>query len=83
MDAEHESLFASPVSEIVEHEILTWEGTDRERRVVRDCRRCVVSPETYGTGVVAASGIAHIVPMYGDTTLCGKDATGPEWWWPL
>lgn len=68
--------------EIVPHAVVTFEETGEERIVERDCEVCHRAAESYGCGVVSPSGIAHIAVGGGDT-LCGHDATGSDWWWPL
>jgi hypothetical protein len=73
----------APVSEIVGFRTATFIESGETREVVRDCKVCRSAPEVYGDGVLSPSGIAHIVAGYGDHTLCGKDATGESWWWPL
>jgi hypothetical protein len=60
----------------------TFIETGETRTVERDCKVCLRGQEVYGDGVLSPSGIAHIVASYGDTTLCGKNATGESWWWP-
>lgn len=73
----------APISEIVGVRGIRFEDTGIERLVTGDCKVCMRAREVYGEGVVAPSGIAHIVPSYGDRTLCGKDATAIGWWWAL
>lgn len=51
--------------------------------VTANCKVCArVWPfKDGGLFVVSPSGVAH----HGDggDTLCGHDATGDNWWWPL
>lgn len=49
----------------------------------RACKVCKVDQECVDRGwcVISSSGVCHDVD--GDTTICGKDATGDGWWWPL
>lgn len=50
----------------------------------RLCARCVAANrgawKTQGV-VNARTAVEHIGD--GGDTLCGIDATGPQWWWPL
>lgn len=66
-------------SEIVAYDIVVFEDTGEERKIVRDCRRCN-NPATHGLPVISPTGVAHIVAG-GERTFCGKDATGDGWWW--
>ena len=52
--------------------------------VKRRCRACMRTWKwtKHLNVVVSTSGIAHEGKDYG-MTACGKDATGPGWWWPL
>ena len=68
--------------EIVPSAVVLFEETGEERIVERDCKVCRRAAESYGCGVVSPSGVAHIGIDGGDT-LCGHDATGDGWWWPL
>ena len=49
----------------------------------RGCLVCNVNDKHIEQNLVIVSpaGIAHF-GSYGDT-VCGKDATGDNWWWPL
>ena len=53
--------------------------------VVSYCKICLgprnLKPLS-GQEVVSPSGVAHY-GMDGGNTLCGHDATGDNWWWPL
>lgn len=70
-------------SEILPHRVVVFEESDEgERLIVRDCKVCLRACEpVYGTGVVSPSGIVHVAEY--EDTLCGHDATGADWWWPL
>lgn len=70
------------VSEIAQLRVVTFEETGDTREVLRDCASCLRAGEHYGCAVISPSGIAHI-GCDGGNTLCGKDATGDAWWWPL
>lgn len=68
-------------SEILRHSVVVFEETGEERAVLRDCKVCRRHAEVYGTGVLSPTGVAHITEY--EDTLCGKNATGERWWWPL
>lgn len=68
-------------SEIVPYRVVVFDETGAERTVVRDCKVCLRAHEVYGQGVVSPTGIAHITEY--EDTLCGHNATGEDWWWPL
>lgn len=68
-------------SEIIRANVVTFDETGEEREVVRDCKVCRSAREVYGQGVVSPTGIVHITEY--EDTLCGKNATGSDWWWPL
>ena len=57
-----------------------------EIKVTRPCKLCYLglkSLEQVDTiWLVSPTGIVHHATDYG-TTACGKDATGPNWWWRL
>lgn len=72
----------SAATQIVPYLVVEDEETGEERTVVRDCVVCLSAAESYGCGIVSPSGLAHI-GVDGGYTLCGKDATGDDWWWPL
>jgi hypothetical protein len=46
------------------------------------CRRCWDYTDERAYQVVSPTGVCHVGADYG-MTLCGIDATGPKWWWPL
>lgn len=50
----------------------------------RPCKRCKVTEDEVRGGYVVVSprGVAHHGADYG-MTVCGSDATGDNWWWPL
>jgi hypothetical protein len=52
--------------------------------IKRGCSSCGITGEDIQGHyvVVSPTGIAHQGAEYGET-LCGKDATGDKWWWPL
>lgn len=55
--------------------------TGETRRVTGWCKVCY--PEggyPHDPVIVSKSGICHESEGYG-VTDCGKDATGPNWWW--
>jgi hypothetical protein len=65
-----------------------WENDPRRYRFVRRaCAHCSWSSVLIGEKppsvdypmLVSPSGLSHHAD--GDTTMCGKDATGPGWWW--
>jgi len=62
---------------------MTWE---RDRpKIKKMCQAgCRVTLENVaaGTVIVSPSGCAHLGAFDG-VTYCGKDATGPAWWWPV
>lgn len=49
-----------------------------------ECRRCAKNWSRYLDVqlIVSPGGVEHFGLLDG-STLCGMDATGPEWWWPL
>jgi hypothetical protein len=59
-----------------------WEDDpDRKREVRRFCPIC--RPEGGDIDdvvIVSRVGVAHESSGYGETD-CGRDATGPHWWW--
>jgi len=64
------------------HDLVVFNETGEERRVVRDCKICLsVASCRSCCGVVSPTGIAHVSRTFGDT-FCGHDATGERWWWP-
>lgn len=75
------TLYQSLPSEILNVRVVTFDETGEERAIVRDCKVCHGAREVYGQGVVSPAGIVHITEY--EDTLCGKDATGDAWWWPL
>lgn len=65
--------------------VVTFEETGAERMVLGLCKLCAKSwpePEPEDYGIVSPTGVAHVGADYG-MTVCGKDATGREWWWQL
>ena len=65
---------------------------DRTTEVVRSCKRCyparaLAEKMTQGRNglvplvvmLVSPQGVAHQAER-GDTTDCGRDCTGPDWW---
>ena len=67
-----------PCDPVAGEEIVTFEGTYEERRVVGYCKVCRADRPAM---LVSPQGIAHHVSGYSDRTDCGKDATGTRWWW--
>jgi hypothetical protein len=61
-----------------------WEGSDKSRRVVGACRTCYPAnwPAIEDVMLVSPTGLAHHSEGDG-VTCCGRDATGPDWWWRL
>lgn len=57
-----------------------YEETGEEREVVRACKVC--RADIGDPVIVSKNGVAHESEGYG-MTCCGKDATGPNWWWRL
>jgi len=61
-----------------------WSDEPRRTRIVvglcAACARSYLGVAWLDYDVVAPSGMAHCGTSEG-TTLCGRDATGPEWWW--
>lgn len=69
-----------------------WEDDPGRTRVVQRackvCRRFLL--REYGVflsatnvSIVSPSGLAHCQHDSNEGhTACGKDATGPDWWWP-
>jgi len=56
-----------------------WEEEpERSRKVTRGCKVC--GGDISHPMIVSPSGMAHESEGYG-VTVCGRDATGPEWWW--
>lgn len=53
--------------------------------VVRQCKVCGNAWWAKGrpwTGIVSPRRVEHI-GLNDGLTVCGKDATGDKWWWPL
>lgn len=69
---------------MTDEEIVYWEDDpSRTRVVVGGCRTCARMHPTLPlrpARLVSRNGISHHGSDYG-TTSCGKDATGPDWWW--
>ena len=63
---------------------VVFEDTGEERIVIGRCRVCYPygAYQTLRQLVVSPNGLAHQEGYYGNT-VCGKDATGDKWWWPL
>lgn len=63
-----------------------WEDDpSRARTVRRCCKVCYPNGETpdeVWVAIVSRMGVAHQSSGYGETD-CGRDATGPDWWWEL
>lgn len=62
--------------------VVYFEETGETREIVSFCARCFPEGgddrEAY---IVGPRGVAHEGHWSGsDTTVCGKDATGPRWW---
>lgn len=60
------------------------EDYDRTMVVTGLCRRCekAAFPWQLETqGVISPNGLEHHTDH--DSTLCGMDATGEHWWWPV
>lgn len=77
----HESPTAALPSEILRFREVTFEETGETRTVVGDCKVCRRALERYATGVVSPAGLVHVADC--ENTVCGHDATGDGWWWPL
>lgn len=63
--------------------VVYWdEGPARTRSVIKFCAICYrdTDLDVGDVFVVSPSGVAHHVAD-GGMTGCGRDATGPEWWW--
>jgi hypothetical protein len=60
-----------------------WEDDPKRTRVVhRCCPTCYPNGEQpWDIDVVLVSRVGAAHQTYGDTTDCGRDATGPGWWW--
>lgn len=63
-----------------------WEDDPTKTRDVtawcKTCQRFDPRGEEGEVYLVSPQGIAHHTDSeYGDRTICGHDATGPEWWW--
>lgn len=59
--------------------VVWFEGHPEEtRKVLRGCKIC--GGDISDPAIVSVAGVAHESEGYG-ITVCGKDATGPEWWW--
>lgn len=66
--------------------VVYFEETGEQRIVQSICRRCSERswlPFTIREApIVGPKGVAHQQhDRYEGQTLCGKDATGPKWWW--
>ena len=62
-----------------------FEETGEAREVVGKCRVCF--PPGYRSEnalvyLVSPQGLEHESAGFGETD-CGKDATGPKWWWRI
>jgi hypothetical protein len=62
-----------------------FEDTGEEREVVGVCKRCKersLDLQVESAPIIGPRGIAHEQSWLRDErTVCGKDATGPRWWW--
>lgn len=58
-----------------------WDDeSGRKREVVKACARCLPNGrQGLYVSVVSPSGVMHEARR-GDTTDCGRDCTGPDWW---
>lgn len=73
--------------------VVYWDDDSGRSRVVRGvCMVChSYMRREYGVSItrgsapiVSPSGLAHAGHDHIDgDTACGKDATGPDWWWKL
>ena len=67
-----------------------WEESTKEREVTHVCSRCQERAR-YGritdlgdVSIVGPRGVAHIQHEWNlERTLCGRNATGTDWWWRL
>lgn len=59
-----------------------FEETGEERAIVGYCKVCRIASDDWPPPVVSPAGVVHHGADYG-MTACGKDATGPRWWWRL
>ena len=61
-------------------DVVWWEDDPTKTRpVIRGCLLCYPLQDLDEVMLVSPTGIAH--QANDDRTWCGKDATGPEWWW--
>ena len=61
-----------------------WEVPLSEIKVDRLCSRCYPRRKLAEIEIrlVSPRGVVHESEDYG-MTACGRDATGPKWWWAL
>lgn len=62
-----------------------WEEADKERVVTGLCARCqtIHRDELLTLGdvmIVSPRGMGHLTGETGESTACGINATGDEWW---
>lgn len=66
--------------------VVVFEDTGRTLEVRRACNRCYGGAESVSEigalEVVSRYGTAHAVGGEAYMTRCGRDARGPQWWWP-
>jgi len=61
--------------------VVFWESDPERSRIVRRaCKIC--QGDISDPAIVSPRGVAHESEGYG-ITICGKDATRPDWWWKL
>lgn len=65
--------------------VVYFEETNESRVIEKRCSVCFRSwlgpLQGDEPGIVSPSGVEHIAEH--ERTVCGHDATGPLWWWPL
>lgn len=61
--------------------LVYWEDDPSRTRLLAGwCKRCFPNGPEPPAMLVSPTGLAHHT-TYGDTTDCGHDAVGENWWW--
>lgn len=66
-------------------QVVYWaDEPERKRMVLGLCGSCARSRDFDASDyeLLSPAGTAHVQAWDSDKTLCGRDATGEQWWWP-
>jgi hypothetical protein len=78
---EHPAAYDAPLDiRIAGRRFVIYDETSEQREIVGYCRVCGVHPDDE-VMLVSPQGVAHQAEQ--DTTDCGHNATGLDWWWRL